>query len=495
MADSKKENSSANFADDLDAILNKAEETEVQEGSLDDKEVIDRLLIEEPNEEDQQISSSSEDSAANEITINDDYDEFADEDEFNVDDLISSVDQQANDEFSEGDSEEPINDIVSDDTLPDAKAVPDNQLNMDSASEPEANIPDAMTTFDISVDDDAMYELDEEEDALSDNELGHSLDKSQTGQVNIDKIESVAADLQIKLDTQTEVTEKTTQDVTQANLMIDELNTKVNQLLTDNEGLSELVAVLTSATTAKNALAEDEIDSLQKEHRKLRKDLKATEGKTPVMTYIVMVIAASALLIGGILGAMGYGVKADVENLTELVSTLEEEVEIVSAKNSGLDNQEVNFKINALQLKDQGFVEQLSEVNNKIQQPNTLKTVVDDLIVQNNHAQKAIEKLLASVEVLEGQKKVSRTKRKAKKPVVKAKWVVNLVSFKQEWYAKRKAEEFEKKGIPAKVEQVKIKGKQWFRLRVKGFKSKYEAAAYAVKVKKTLNLSSVWVTK
>jgi cell division protein FtsN len=96
---------------------------------------------------------------------------------------------------------------------------------------------------------------------------------------------------------------------------------------------------------------------------------------------------------------------------------------------------------------------------------------------------------------LEGQKKVTRTKRKTKKTVVKAKWVVNLVSFKQEWYAKRKAEEFEKKGIPAKVEQVKIKGKQWFRLRVKGFKSKYEAAAYAVKVKKILNLSSVWVTK
>jgi cell division protein FtsN len=74
-------------------------------------------------------------------------------------------------------------------------------------------------------------------------------------------------------------------------------------------------------------------------------------------------------------------------------------------------------------------------------------------------------------------------------------WMVNLVAFKQEWYAQRKAAEFDKKGIPAKVIQVEVNGQTWFRLTVKGFKSKSEAAAYAVKVKKILNLSSTWITK
>ncbi len=114
------------------------------------------------------------------------------------------------------------------------------------------------------------------------------------------------------------------------------------------------------------------------------------------------------------------------------------------------------------------------------------------MVIQNDHAQKAIELLLAKVETLEIGKSRSR---KAKKAVVKIVWVVNLVSFKQEWYAKRKSAEFNKKCVPAEVKQVKVKGENWFRLTVKGFKTKYEAAAYAVKVKKTLNLTSVWVTK
>ena len=74
-------------------------------------------------------------------------------------------------------------------------------------------------------------------------------------------------------------------------------------------------------------------------------------------------------------------------------------------------------------------------------------------------------------------------------------WAVNLIAFKQDWYAKRKAEEFASTGVPAKVSKTESKGENWYRLSVDGFKSQYEAAGYAAKVKKTLNLDSVRVTR
>ena len=82
-----------------------------------------------------------------------------------------------------------------------------------------------------------------------------------------------------------------------------------------------------------------------------------------------------------------------------------------------------------------------------------------------------------------------------KPPVVIENWAVNLIAFKQDWYAKRKAEEFAAKGVPAKVSKTETKGEVWYRLSVDGFKSQYEAAGYAAKVKKSLNLDAVWLTR
>ena len=67
MADSKNENSSENFADDLDAILNKAEISDKQDNSIDDDDVIDRLLMDDQLSEDQPIDSTLEETGSNKI--------------------------------------------------------------------------------------------------------------------------------------------------------------------------------------------------------------------------------------------------------------------------------------------------------------------------------------------------------------------------------------------------------------------------------------------
>jgi len=553
MADSKDNKnigSSENFADDLDSMLNDAESSmDEQDEFIDDDDAIDRLLMDDAFAEDDQVDSLLEESGSGQETSNDtdefdvddlinsvstekeaEVDDFAEddfaeteeleeqqpeisvnkteetvEDEFDVDDLLNSVAAEASDEidvFSEDEPEQGQTAPVKDDVVSENNETEENQEDMEdefdiddlidsespkkqAASEvgdDKADDDFLMADFDISADDEeGLVESDiDEEESHPDLDVSSSEHNEELH----NELNAQAA--------------QTTQALAQANSAIKKLSAQVSKLGSSNEGLTEQIKEITATTTEKADLAAEEIDTLQKEQRKLRKALKESESKVPVITYVVMAIAILALLVGGGLGAIGFGAQTDVESLAELVATLEEDIEIISAKDSTSDVKEINFKINALEIKDEGLDSQLAELTQEIQKPNTLKTVVDDLAVQNDHAQIAIEKLLASVETLEQQKVIAASKRKvkkAKKVIVKVEWVVNLVSFKQEWYAKRKAEEFERKGIPAKVEKVKVNGEKWFRLRVKGFKSKYEAAAYAVKVKKILNLSSVWVTK
>jgi hypothetical protein len=81
-----------------------------------------------------------------------------------------------------------------------------------------------------------------------------------------------------------------------------------------------------------------------------------------------------------------------------------------------------------------------------------------------------------------------------KQTATAGKWGVNLVAFKQEWFAKSKAAEFARRGVFAEVIPVHEKNITMYRLRVGGFKSKAEAFSNTDRIKNTLNLDSVWVS-
>jgi len=537
MADSENKtnnDSTDDFADDLDAMLNDAESSMDggEDELIDDEDVIDRLLMDDTFDNDsesstvdefaadEQTDSNVEESSANTMAEKpeenevdefsedeiidsvftkevEEKDEFADEDDFDVDSLLDSVSEEKAEAIVE-DTAESEDEFDIDDLIDSAGGGKEEQLEVDTKS---ADDDFLMADFDISADDEELVEADEiiEAEAVDVVEEPQAEQNIETKQV--EEQNGVSADFSKELDAQKLVTTQTNQELAQSNEAIKELKNQIQQSLADNDAIQKALTESTSTIAEKNDSLQEEIDTLQKDQRRLKKAIKESESKVPTVTYIVMAIAILALFIGAGLGAVGYGAKTDVESLTELVSTLEEEIEIITTKDSSSDVREINFKINELKIQDDELEGQLIGLAKETQavKPNTLQPIVDDLVVQNAHAQKAIEKLLAAVEVLEQKVVITEEARKralrAKKINAQVKWVVNLVSFKQEWYAKRKAEEFKKKGVAAKVERVKVNGEQWFRLRVKGFKSKYEAAAYAVKVKKILNLSSVWVTK
>ena len=89
--------------------------------------------------------------------------------------------------------------------------------------------------------------------------------------------------------------------------------------------------------------------------------------------------------------------------------------------------------------------------------------------------------------------KTETIKKKQKSITATSNWAVNLIAYKQEWYASSKANELMQKGVPVEIIPVRLNNVTWYRLRVGGFNDREEASIYAGRIKKALNLSSVWV--
>lgn len=75
----------------------------------------------------------------------------------------------------------------------------------------------------------------------------------------------------------------------------------------------------------------------------------------------------------------------------------------------------------------------------------------------------------------------------------KSGWYVNLLSFRQRSDAEQQALEFMKKGIRTEIIKVEVNQARWYRLRVGGFTRQEQAMAYAEKIKKPLQLDSIWI--
>ncbi len=392
-----------------------------------------------------------------------------------VDDLLDSIDVESkvkhekpteSDEFSK-------NDLKSEPEMEDdsVEKVIANNVSVENID--EQNSDSIIADFDISSGDELLE---------PDNEIDELVEKVQTTDEGKEEIDLLL--------------NQSSEEITKSNIAIDSLNNKVNQLVEDNDSLRNQISALVATGTYDDGDMLNSLDTLKKQQKSLTRQLKEKGQLSPMLTYAALGLAGFSVLLAGGLGAIGYGAQSDVTELSELVITLDEETDDLIANSSKADIEKLNEKTRLLISKNEKLTVKIDEVKNSIL-TNSLEPIVDDLVENNDQTQQTIETLLTKVERLEKRKPVTvkAKPRKVKKVVEKSTWVVNLVSFKQEWYAKSKAEEFEKKGVPTDVIKVKVKGENWFRLRVKDFKSKYDAASYAVKVKKTLNLGSVWVTK
>jgi cell division protein FtsN len=555
----KSANKLDNFADELDAMLdNEASSSAQQIGLIDDDDAIDRMLMgdsfthtELVDEVDEfaDIDALISADLGNQRQVVELIDEFdTPEPEAQIaavtdfpDQQVEEIDEFAdNDEFAEIAELEPIQDLaeqqpsepdavekliagddffaVDEENLPLPESLSsqmvdiENMAEIDEFSEPpskvDANNADfLMADFDISADDEFA------EDA-------ETVFTPPKPEPVVAAAEMVAAPIveYVDLDTELAVDEpigkvtETPQIITPAidhSAELAAIAAQITGLKKQQVNLKQEITERVGKEELANSL--EPLGGLETEIKKTKRTVEALSQQKPVAAYAANVVAVIALMTGLGLGFQGYIAKSQVVELSAIIGKMQEQINQAPAGQAA-DYALLRKELDALTVADSVTAAQIAELSKGLQSDNTaaatatksgggdLAAKVADLSNQNMQIGAELETLQNKVSVLEKTRVavVAAPKEKPepkKPPVVVENWAVNLIAFKQDWYAKRKAEEFAAKGVPAKVTKTESKGEVWYRLSVDGFKSQYEAAAYAAKVKKSLNLDSVWLTR
>ncbi|MDP1771693.1 MAG: SPOR domain-containing protein [Methylobacter sp.] len=294
----------------------------------------------------------------------------------------------------------------------------------------------------------------------------------------------------------------------------------------------------------------------QEDIKKQLEDAEHKVKKAKLFSYVAMGFGAVALIAAVGLGVMTYHAKSEFSKLTEVVSTLEASLAKSAENNSNIVVKQdmVSKELDVLQDKMGGLEDKASlapsiaepakaEAAHELvptkavnaSEPAKAKTgavqgpapskgeashkttpapaKVEAVSAKTKSQPEAVQvKEKAEPEAVQAKAKaqpeeaVAAKPKIAEKPAVKpepvkekkqaapGKWGVNLGAFKQEWFAKSKAAEYAQQGVLAEVMPVHEKNVTMYRLRVMGFKTKAEADSNTAKIKKALNLDSVWVS-
>jgi len=74
-------------------------------------------------------------------------------------------------------------------------------------------------------------------------------------------------------------------------------------------------------------------------------------------------------------------------------------------------------------------------------------------------------------------------------------WVINLISSRERAYVTRYATRAQAKGISTEIINAEVKGREYWRLQVTGFKTMDEAKYFAEPIKEELGIKDVWIFK
>lgn len=541
MADSDQDKqASSAFDDDLEKMLqDNTEQLSTDEEILDDKDAIDQLL--DDNQEqlaaddiaaesvDDIVDSllddvaSGQNQVANELTA-EDLDEFTEDplehltdvSSDDIDQLLQSTESsvpESIDEFADEFSEEPVEKLTEMDTevpvdngaaeaaqvAADASIEASLDLDIDEFSEEEPSI-------DINVEPEAVTEPEVIEPAQASDESMNEIDEFAESEDDF-----LMADFDISADEDEEPVEQESS----ASLVEEVGNEPEPTMVMAAEPVAQAVdsaemqAMSERLEKLENALADysqssgsgesaGQYETLEKSLKSQKKVLRETaeaSGKLKIFSISGLVVGVLALIIGIVVLVMTMGVPAELEEVQNTIMDIEDGLAVPDPNTQTI--QALQTTVVELQAENIRLTTTLGRLeqqiaDNKKQSTELLKADMDQQLLVITEQLSALEQKVAQTRVVK--KRVASTRRVVRKPKAVREWVVNLVSFKQRWYTDNKIAEFKKKGIPAEVLAIDIGGVEWYRIRVVGFKDKIAAGSYAVKIKKSLNLSSVWVS-
>jgi len=490
MADSGQDTQVDNsFDDDLDRMLqDTADQVEGDQAILDSDDAIDQLLgdtqgvaTSEAENVDDLVDSLLDGVISEQEKTSNDEDEFAEDD--SVDDLLRDVQQpEEMDEFAEIEDEV---EMSADDEM---SAFADELLaeqESEEAKKPDEPSDDSMAevdefSSDESEEDDflmADFDISADDDEGSGDEFTEEVAVAEPPpEPVVEKLEPVPA----------EAAAAPVAPPVSASVAPVQQQAQVASV--DNPASGVVVADL--------AKLKQELEDLSKtvKEQKRAARIVSEESQSLKMKVIgALAVGGIALIVGIVVLVLNSGVQSDLEGTQISVMDIEDRLEVSAVNPNDEKIEKIGLSLESVMKVVNDLPERLNALQgqvNDIDEQNSKELGEQLLIVSEKIT--AIEAKLASLSARAAKK--TRSVKKAKKVAATKEWVVNLVSFKQRWYTDKKVDEFKKKGVPAEAVPIDIKGSEWYRVRVSGFKVKADAAAYALKMKKLLNLNSVWVS-
>ncbi|WAK03423.1 SPOR domain-containing protein [Methylobacter sp. YRD-M1] len=479
-ANNNHKNSLNDFDDELDAMLEKVKSSQVSSNDREDEEdAIDRLLLAEDfDSETLYQADDNEDPQIDDIDLSDEADEFGD-------DLLV---EEREEEYA------PFIDVIIDDETNSSEEMPDEiegffEINDSDEQAFEASGHQAVKSGDQNGYAEALFEDYRDINALFDDFNAPSdrdvLDEPELfglkSQPDVDKIRVAAQD---------------------------EVLAGIRPRRSDDDRFESDNADMT-ASGAFNS-DQDPVSLLQ---QTLKAEFENKIKNVRIYAYIAMGLGGAALIAAIGFGLVAHDAKKEASRLSELVNTLGTTAgeNVVQSSDNELDDvkaaiEQLNQRVDDIMLQLSSKAPLSAETDEAQDQLRDLQARLDVMesktLAMQASKPKAIKAETIKPAVAEISKPVPASAETKKNKLQKgasgknnttADWFVNLIAYRQQGYAKSKAVEFGKKGVPVDVVDVKVGSNTWYRLRVGGFRNRDEAASYAAKVKKTLKLSSVWV--
>ena len=263
----------------------------------------------------------------------------------------------------------------------------------------------------------------------------------------------------------------------------------------------------------------DELADLTFQQESLKQPLTDYENRIKranIITYTSLSVGLASLVVAVITGWIAFNLQSEVTKLTDLNTILKENMGEFTEKNTSMDGTSLAPSVNPLE----SWINQVAELDNSQMSSvaiNSKKSIPADIKSTSDTEIKtptisAIKKTTTSIQLRTDNHPEKTVTTKNKQPlqvgnpptllsnktqpiITKSEWIVNLIAFKDPTDAKNIAAKYIEKGIAAKVTEIKVSNKSWYQLKVGGFKNKAAANAYADKIKKSLNLNAVSVSK
>jgi cell division septation protein DedD len=553
------------FAEDLDSMLDDAASSFDEGGELmDDEDAIDKLLME---------NSLASNEVHDEQDFDEDLDTFLDDDDLVLDD---NEPNRMEDALTESDDDQ-LDALVSaafDDSFEETSVMAEIDEFDDALSDNLLELPEAKVAAEpIEIDESPMNALDEDFtlasfDISDDEDQEPDIVKDESRSV-MESAESELDDFDLEIDEFADDEFASPEETVPAAFADDSVDdfpetaeskeddsvfnaavsAQISQLFSELEAIKLKQAAPSEPVVSDNS---EDIEQLKKAQKLLKSQVDEKIVKLPTLSYSALGVGVLGLILGSVSTYMVVSSQSDLTSVSESVSTLEDDMSALVVKTGQKEMDELKATVEQLSQQvaslslakplPEAPIAQLgadtqkpaeplpgittgkeSEPAAKVPGDSSVKGSLTEIAASEPSAQQLKEnEALKTNETAplpaekppetsqsqakpvdqQNPKKTVRpvVKKPAPKPVVKkAKaassrgWAVNLVAFRQDWYAERKAAEFSRQGIPVRVVPVEKQGEIWYRLAVPGFADKSEAQVYAARLKKALNLDSVWV--